>query len=168
MLGRPGLARNRLLGLTLLAATLAVAWAVRSGPLLAHGHPSERYTWPAVRPIAGDDPGRLSEDPTQDVTILQRPVRVDFDQEPPGRYGMRAVRFTFRSLTRGDETSVAFEPPLFASEQEMAAFHKRLSTFARAPIVSMRFRGVVDPDSPTYARRWRAVALPYWLEVPCQ
>jgi len=158
--------KKRLIVFCLGAILVAVVW---SPTLHAHKDPSHHAAaWPAVRPMNETDPFLIPGDETKDVTFLIRPIRVDLDREPPGRHEEKAVRFHMRSLTRGEETTVSFERPLFASDDEMVRFHRSLQPLMRAPILSVRVQVATDEESPSWNRRHRAVRLPDWVEIPAR
>jgi hypothetical protein len=147
------------------AGVLLAAFSV-SGLLSAHDHVGRNVVWPKPRPVW--DPGCRNQpmDPSQEVTLLMRPVKAVLDERPPGQSGVRAVRLHLRSLRNGDEETVAFERPLFRNDEEMVDFLRKLLRLMRAPIISIHFRGTPDGDSPSYNHRWRADRLPDWTEIP--
>jgi hypothetical protein len=148
------------------AAALATAVVAALSPFARAREPGRQYAWPDPRPIADHQPARDERDPTRDVTFLVKPIRVDLDEAPPGRYGVRAVRLRVRGLQdREIEDTIAFEQALFRDEADMVAYRRYLESFIPAPILSLRVRVVHDPESPAWNRRWKAVALPYWIEI---
>jgi len=156
--------RKRLLAFALSAVALIAAG---SRFLSAHQHPSRNTVWPRHHPIHYEQPEIDRIDPAVDRTFLVKPVRVDLDQEAPGPYGVRAVRLHLRGLQDpGTEHTVSWFRESFSSETDMAEFHRMLSRYMRAPILSMRVRVVADPSSPRWNTRWRAVGFPYWIEIP--
>lgn len=153
--------------LALALAAGALLAAARSPSADAHDHVKRHIAWPGAHPVAAPLDSRPPGEPWRDVTFVVRPIRVDLDETAPGTYGVRSVRLHVRGLQRPlEEQTIAFEAPLFASEDAMKAFHRSLEPLMSQPILSMRVRVIEDPDSPAWNRRWRATELPYWAETP--
>ncbi|MBI4862173.1 MAG: hypothetical protein HY815_18235 [Candidatus Riflebacteria bacterium] len=132
----------------------------------AHKYPSKNYVWPSYKPVWERIRCDAPMVPTQEFTLLQYPIRVDLDKEAPGRYGVRAIRLHLRGLHDEDETTVVFEESLFPSAEEMTRHHGQIASLMRAPILSMRFEGMLDPMSPRWNKRYKVLKLPYWIEEP--
>lgn len=145
---------------------LALVWSWRSPAVTAHNHLQRHVAWPGAHPVYDHTEAALAVN-AQDVTFLCKPIRVDLDETAPGPHSVRAVRLHVRHLKRGGrEQTIAWERPIFPSDEAMAQFKRRLEPLMQSPIVSMRVRAISDPESPEWNKRWRAVEMPYWAEIP--
>ena len=146
------------------AGVLVAGW--RAPVLQAHEHVANHLSWGGMNPVYDDNEKAVPVN-TVDRTFLAKPIRVDLDAEAPGPHEQRAVRLHVRALKEaGKEDTVAWEAPLFASEQAMVRFRNKLERLASAPIISVRVRVIEDRESPAWNRRWRATEMPYWAETP--
>ena len=160
------IARPRSLKLLCALAAGAAFWAWRAPVVRAHDHLERHVAWPGAHPVYDDTEKPMSVN-TQDVTFLVKPIRVDLDESAPGPHSVRAVRLHVRPLKRGgQEQTIAWERPVFASDAAMAQFKHRLEPLMQSPIVSLRVRAIEDKESPPWNKRWRATEMPYWAEIP--
>lgn len=145
---------------------LFVLWSWRSPGVKAHDHLRRHVAWPGAHPVYDHNEAGLAVT-AQDITFVVKPIRVDIDEEAPGPHSVRAVRLHVRHLKRGgQEQTIAWERPVFPSDEAMVQFKRRLEPLMQSPIVSMRVRAIEDRESPAWNKRWRATEMPYWAEIP--
>lgn len=144
----------------------AVFLAWRSPTVSAHDHVKRHVAWPGAHPVYDSNEKPVPET-SQDLTFLVKPIRVEVDEAAPGPHSVRAVRLYVRHLKRGgQEQTIAWERPMFPSDDAMLAFKHRLEPLMQSPIVSLRVRAIEDRESPAWNKRWRATEMPYWAEIP--
>ena len=154
------------LRLGLLLMLLSLLFSNRSRNVVAHDHIERHVAWPGAHPVY-DQNEKPVPVTARDVTFLVKPIRVDIDDEAPGPHEVRAVRLHLRALKRGgQEHTIAWERPVFPSDEAMLAFKHRLEPLMQSPIVSLRARVIEDKESPEWNKRWRATEMPYWAEIP--
>lgn len=162
---QPRVRRGRYRVLTVLGV-LSLLWCWRSTEVKAHDHLGRHVAWPGAHPVYDHNEAAVVQN-ARDVTFLVKPIRVDLDETAPGPHSVRAVRLHVRHLKRGGrEQTIAWERPIFPSDEAMTQFKRRLEPLMQSPIVSMRVRAIEDRDSPEWNKRWRAVEMPYWAEIP--
>lgn len=146
------------------AGAALLAWS--SPEVAAHDHVKRHVAWPGAHPVLERGDPAVPKT-TQDITFLVKPIRVDLDEAAPGPHAVRAVRLHLRHLKRGgQEQTIAWERPMFPSDEAMLAFKRRLEPLMQSSIVSLRVRVVEDLESPGWNKRWRATEMPYWAEIP--
>lgn len=154
------------LRLALFVGLGAAFFAWRSPGADAHDHGHRHVAWPNAHPVYDHNEQPVPQT-AQDRTFLVKPIRVDLDEFAPGPHEVRAVRLHVRALERGGrEETIAWERPMFPSDEAMLAFKRRLEPLMPSPIVSLRVRVIQAKDSPEWNKRWRATEMPYWAEIP--